>query len=400
MKGMTKFWLFTAAAAASLSLHGCGGKAPFTPPAAAADKAPAKVDNRVKESDLTKVTLSPEAEKRLGIEVAEAMPTEVSGESAIAGEVMLIPGKSLTATAPVAGKVHLSRSGLAVGQSVRRGEAVFRITPVLGPQRDLRTTYEQEVQQAKVRLEAAEQQLNRTRQLLRDMAGSQKNVEIAAQEFGQAKAVYDAAVQRLERLKSHPLEADVDMEIPAPETGVVRQLLASEDQTVAAGAPLIEVADLSRVWLRVPVYAGEVDSISRLSTIRVRDVDGGGPVRQGVRVTAPPTADPVAATADVYFELRNPDLQLRPGQRMTVPLPAPDSGRKGVSVPSAALLYDIHGGAWVYVATAPQHYQRQRVEFLHTRGTSAILGRGLAPGTKVVTAGAAELFGTEFGAGK
>jgi hypothetical protein len=30
----------------------------------------------------------------------------------------------------------------------------------------------------------------------------------------------------------------------------------------------------------------------------------------------------------------------------------------------------------------------------------AVLGRGLAAGAEVVTAGAAELFGTEFGAGK
>jgi hypothetical protein len=32
------------------------------------------------------------------------------------------------------------------------------------------------------------------------------------------------------------------------------------------------------------------------------------------------------------------------------------------------------------------------------KGTSAMLARGLATGDKVVTAGAAELFGTEFGA--
>jgi len=33
-------------------------------------------------------------------------------------------------------------------------------------------------------------------------------------------------------------------------------------------------------------------------------------------------------------------------------------------------------------------------------GTMAVLDHGPAPGTRVVTAGAAELFGTEFGVGK
>jgi multidrug efflux pump subunit AcrA (membrane-fusion protein) len=119
-----------------------------------------------------------------------------------------------------------------------------------------------------------------------------------------------------------------------------------------------------------------------------------------MRVTAPPTADPLAVTADLYFELSNSDGQLRPGQRMTVILPSRISGRKGIVVPTSAVLYDIHGGAWIYVTNAPQEYRRQRVDILQTDGSKTILARGPTPGARVVSAGAAELFGTEFGAGK
>jgi multidrug efflux pump subunit AcrA (membrane-fusion protein) len=69
-------------------------------------------------------------------------------------------------------------------------------------------------------------------------------------------------------------------------------------------------------------------------------------------------------------------------------------------VPAAAILYDVQGGAWVYVNESGHVYRRQRVELIETQGSSAYLARGLTPGTSVVTAGAAELFGTEFGAGK
>ncbi|MFN7934051.1 MAG: efflux RND transporter periplasmic adaptor subunit [Bryobacteraceae bacterium] len=360
----------------------------------------AKVENRVTEADLTRIKLSPQAEQRLGIEMAEAVEAQVADSSEIAGEILLIPGKALIATAPVAGTVQVVRPNLTAGQSVRKGEALFRLTPLLGPQRDLRTTYEADVQSAKVRLEMATQQLQRTRQLLRDLAGSQKSVEAAEQEFGQAKAASEAAIERLERLKTHPLEADVDLLIPAPAAGVVRQIQAAENQTVASGAALVEVADLSRVWLRVPVYAGDVDVLAKQSAVRVRNVDGQGVVRQATRVTAPPTADPLGMTADLYFELGNQDGQLRPGQRMTVMLPTRLSGRHGIAVPSSAVLYDIHGGTWIYVMGAPQEYRRQRVEILQTEGANVILARGPNPGAKVVAAGAAELFGTEFGAGK
>jgi cobalt-zinc-cadmium efflux system membrane fusion protein len=390
-------YLHTMIAVAVLALEGCSSKADSR---AAAQKAPAKVDNRVTETDLTRITLTSEAEQRLGIELAEAKQADISADSAISGEVMLIPGKALIATAPVAGTVHLVRQNLAAGENVRKGEVIFRITPVLGPQRDLRVTYESDVQSAIARLDAATQQVLRARQLLRDLAGSQKSVEIAEQEAGQAKAAHDAAVQKLERLKTHPLEADVDMLIPAPASGVVRQIQAAEDQTVASGAPLFEVADLSRVWLRVPVYAGDLDSVARQTSVRVRDVDGRGQFRQAIRVTAPPTADPLAMTADLYFELTNTDGQLRPGQRMSVALTTRTAGTKGIAVPISAVLYDMHGGAWVYTNSAPHEYRRQRVEFIQNQRSSAILARGLSAGVKVVSAGAAELFGTEFGAGK
>ena len=90
-----------------------------------AQKAPATVENRVKESELTRVKLTPEAEQRLGIELAAAVESEGSTVSAIAGEVMLIPGKVLIATAPVAGTVHFALGNLGVGQNIRKGEPVF-----------------------------------------------------------------------------------------------------------------------------------------------------------------------------------------------------------------------------------------------------------------------------------
>jgi len=69
-------------------------------------------------------------------------------------------------------------------------------------------------------------------------------------------------------------------------------------------------------------------------------------------------------------------------------------------VPWSAILHDTTGGAWVYENIAPQQYARRRVEVRRVVNSRAVLARGPAVGTKVVTAGAAELFGTEFGTGK
>ena len=62
-------------------------------------------------------------------------------------------------------------------------------------------------------------------------------------------------------------------------------------------------------------------------------------------------------------------------------------------------LYDIYGGAWVYERLDATAFTRRRVEISYVRDGTAILSRGPARGTQVVTDGAAELFGSEFGVG-
>ena len=60
----------------------------------------------------------------------------------------------------------------------------------------------------------------------------------------------------------------------------------------------------------------------------------------------------------------------------------------------------MYGGAWVYLNVEGHVYRRQRVELRHVLGDVAVLARGPGVGGKVVSAGVAELFGTEFGVGK
>jgi hypothetical protein len=78
-------------------------------------------------------------------------------------------------------------------------------------------------------------------------------------------------------------------------------------------------------------------------------------------------------------------------------VPAPGTGAPALSVPLAALLYDRNGATWVYAATAPLTYVRQRVTVARIAGDTVVLQSGPGPGTQVVTVGAAELLGSEYG---
>lgn len=71
------------------------------------------------------------------------------------------------------------------------------------------------------------------------------------------------------------------------------------------------------------------------------------------------------------------------------------TGRR-VSVPYAALLYDPEGKTYVYTAPKPLQYLRQEVEVDRIEGDRVLLSDGPAAGTRVVTVGAVEVYGTEL----
>lgn len=190
--------------------------------------------------------------------------------------------------------------------------------------------------------------------------------------------------------------------IGAPETGVVDAVHVAPGQTVAAAAPLFEVVRLDRVWIRVPVYVGDVREVVRGASASISGIGGtaGTAARIARPIAAPPSADPNAASVDLYYELGNADGFLRPGERVAATLPLTGDEGEQLTVPWSAVLHDAFGGTWIYARVAPHVYSRQRVAVRNVVGDLAVLAAGPAPGTEVVSVGAAELFGTEFGTGK
>lgn len=68
-------------------------------------------------------------------------------------------------------------------------------------------------------------------------------------------------------------------------------------------------------------------------------------------------------------------------------------------IPMAAVVYDKDGKTWAYTTPEPHTYLRQEVTLGPVDNGTGVVQTGPAPGTAVVTVGAAELLGTEFGVG-
>ena len=75
-------------------------------------------------------------------------------------------------------------------------------------------------------------------------------------------------------------------------------------------------------------------------------------------------------------------------------------GTEQLTVPYSAVMYHFDGTTWTYTNPEPLIYVRAPIEIDFIDGDMAVLSDGPDVGTVVVSVGAAELYGVEFGIGK
>jgi hypothetical protein len=66
-------------------------------------------------------------------------------------------------------------------------------------------------------------------------------------------------------------------------------------------------------------------------------------------------------------------------------------------IPYSAVLYDPDGTTWTYTNPTPLVFQRQDVRVARIEAGSAVLSKGPHAGARVVTVGATEIWGVEYG---
>nr|WP_294814847.1 efflux RND transporter periplasmic adaptor subunit [uncultured Sphingomonas sp.] len=296
---------------------------------------PAKAEAVAHEAELLKLTLTPQAQQRLGIQTVRIGAGEASRMRETSGEIVAPNAGGGVPTGSLSNLAQIGTSQAMVDGEVARARAQVRLARIA---------------------------LNRASQLVHEEAGSVRARDEAAAALATAQAQADAAIAQ-------------------------RRLL---------GPAIASLGNQPTLWVRAPVFGTDVAGVARDASATVRPLGEGGTPRGARPVQAPPSANAVAGTVDLYYTIDNRDRSYRVGQRVSVQLPLGGT-QQGLSVPAAAILRDMYGGEWVYERTAPDTYVRQRVEVAANTNGQAILARGLRPGAVIVTTGAMELFGTEFG---
>jgi len=358
------------------------------------------------ESKLQIVKLDAKQVERLGVKTAPVESRPLPKALSAVGDVVARPGRASIIAAPVAGVLLGGGEGHSSplpGSTLRAGEVVFRLLPLITPDRSQQADATRDVELARTRATTADRQVERLTSLGKEGIGDQPQLENKQAEADMAKAELAAAQARLSQLRGGgALTSDVSLALKAPRAGVLVRIHATGGQSVSAGAPLFEIAELDRLWVEVPVYVGDVERVDRSLAASLRSLGGGTAPKlvAAAPVSAPPIGDAVTATARLFYEFDNSEQRFTPGQRVAVELPIVGQTEPRLVAPYSAVVHDVLGGSWVYVAKSPTEFERVRVEVERVLGDRCVLSRGPKAGTPLVTEGTAEIFGTEFGAGK
>jgi multidrug efflux pump subunit AcrA (membrane-fusion protein) len=179
--------------------------------------------------------------------------------------------------------------------------------------------------------------------------------------------------------------------IAVPRAGTVSRVLAQPGELVQAGQQLLEITQYDAPLIQV-AWSGA--RAAPPAWLPFAAATGGRRVR-GTLVGPAPEADPVTRGPAWLYRVEGGWRGMRPGAGVTAYLADEHGVRRGVLVPSEAVV-QWDALVWAYQEKAPGRYVRVRVATDLPVEGGWVVGGGLSPGDRVVTTGAGQLLSEEF----
>ncbi|MFO7847451.1 MAG: efflux RND transporter periplasmic adaptor subunit [Balneolaceae bacterium] len=180
-------------------------------------------------------------------------------------------------------------------------------------------------------------------------------------------------------------EVQQALEIEAPVNGFVLSLNVADQDYVQEGSVMFEVADLSRLWLMLEAYEGDVPWIKTGDEITFNSQSNPGEHYEASVSYIDPVVDPQERTVGIRADLENADGRLKPDMLVRGSLSARmDEGK--LMVPASAVLW-TGSRSLVYVqddSSEVPRYEVNEVELGERAGDYYVIEEGLDEGEEVV----------------
>lgn len=168
----------------------------------------------------------------------------------------------------------------------------------------------------------------------------------------------------------------------SPFRGIVEQVSAQQGASVKPGDRLVDVADLSVVWVWAEFYENELRMLQQGQELALSTASYPGVAFAGKITVVNPFVDPAKRTAKVRIEITNPDFKLQPGMFVNAEL-AMAMG-EGLTIPVSAVMPTGTRNI-VFVDKGEGKLEPRLVELGAKYGDNYEVRAGLAEGERVVS---------------
>lgn len=364
----------------AVSLTGCGKGANSSTAAASAPAGEAKKAGESADEDA--IELSDEEAKRAGVRVEALEMQTVTDTLTVTATIQ--PNRDRVAR--IAPRVEGRITGVSanLGDPVRAGQPLATLDSfAVGEAHSA-------LLQAQTTHRVAQADFKRAESLNADEIIAQKDFLRARADYEKSEAELRAAQDKLRLLGASPevggRRAQATFPVSAPFAGTVIQKKATIGDLATPSEPLFTVADLSRVWVEASLPESALAKVKTgaAATVNVSAYPG---ERFAGRVTyLANLLDKDTRSVGARIEVDNMDGRLKPEMFATAVIETGGEARQALSVPDAAILL-LQGMPTVFVAEGAG-YEPRPVELGEKLGGRTVVKSGIAPGDKLVVAGA------------
>lgn len=277
------------------------------------------------------------------------------------------------------------------GQFVHAGDLLMQIDP---------RPYQAQAEQAQAnKAKDAANLENARRDLERDAALLPTQMATTRQQYDTQKALVDQLVAATEADQAAIDAANLNVTysaITSPIDGVTGLRLVDIGNLVTASAatPLVVVTQMQPIYVVFTVPErdlGRIRAAMAKDALSVLAFDGDDhkQIAEGHLTIINNTVDQATGTVTLKAEFPNTDTALWPGEFVNAHL-ITETVRNGVTVPAAAVQMGP-GGAFVYAIQKDSTVKAQPVVVTQVEANTALIGKGLAVGDRVVVSGQSQL---------
>lgn len=318
-------------------------------------------------SDRAAVRLSAQKQQLIGVKTSEVVRSPLRRVIRTVGRVTYDETRLRHVHTKIAGYVEKLHAN-ATGELVREGQPLLEI---YSP--ELLASQQEYLVALKARARTAGS-------LLPGVADSGAELVASARRRLELFDLTDEQIGELERTG----RAERTVTLYAPISGYVITRNVTQGERIEPGTMLLDVADLSRVWVLASIYEYELPFVRTGQKATMTLAYFPGRSFQGRVSLIYPTLDAATRTVQVRLEFPNPDLELKPEMYAEVQIEA-EVG-EGLTVPESAVI-ETGTRSIVFVDRGDGLFEPREVEVGVRLADRYQILEGLAEGEKVLTSG-------------